>query len=79
MKHITRPAQAAVGNLSLKDAATRLGVSPHTLRSWSVYQRRVPFLRLGRRVLFRVADLEACERADRVRARTPPRGAVRRD
>jgi excisionase family DNA binding protein len=55
-------------NLDLRSAAARLGVSPHTLRAWSVYQRRVPFVRLGRRVLFRLADLEAFEQSSRVEA-----------
>jgi excisionase family DNA binding protein len=49
-------------NLSLVQAAARLGVSPHTLRGWAKYRRRVPYLRLGRRLLFRPQDLEAFER-----------------
>lgn len=64
-----RSAIEAESNLSLIDAAQRLGVSPHTLRAWSVYQHRVPHLRLGRRILFRVADLEDFERCNRVAAR----------
>jgi hypothetical protein len=55
-------------NLDLRAAAARLGVSPHTLRVWSVYQRRVPFVRLGRRLFWRLADLEAFERQGRVEA-----------
>jgi excisionase family DNA binding protein len=55
-------------NLDLRAAAARLGVSHHTLRAWSIYQRRIPFLRLGRRVLFRLEDLEAFERRGRVKA-----------
>ena len=38
-------------NLSLTAAARRLGVSPHTLRAWARYQRRLPYFRLGRRLL----------------------------
>jgi excisionase family DNA binding protein len=56
-------------NLPLQQAAARLGVSPHTLRAWSVYQHRVPFLRLGRRILFRPEDLAAFEQRNRVEAR----------
>ncbi len=56
-------------NLSLKAASQRLGVSPHTLRSWAVYKRRLPFLRLGRRLLFAPRDLEAFEARCRVEAR----------
>jgi excisionase family DNA binding protein len=56
-------------NLSLDFAARRLGVSPHTLRAWAVYQRRLPFLRLGRRILFRPTDLQAFERQSLVEAK----------
>lgn len=59
----------ASANLNLSDAARRLGVSPHTLRVWAVYQRRLPFLRLGRRLLFSPRDLEGFERQCRVAAR----------
>jgi excisionase family DNA binding protein len=55
-------------NLSLRAAAGRLGVAPLTLRRWAVYQRRIPFLRLGRRLLFRQRDLEAFEQANLVAA-----------
>jgi len=55
-------------NLSLRAAAERLGVAPLTLRRWAVYQRRIPFLRLGRRLLFRQRDLEAFEQANLVAA-----------
>ena len=56
-------------NQSLREAAERLGVSPFTLRNWAKYQRRVSYLRLGRRIVFRPADLEAFEKASRVAAR----------
>jgi excisionase family DNA binding protein len=56
-------------NLSLQDAAVRLGVSPHTLRAWAVYQHRIAHVRLGRRILFRPVDVEAFEQANRVEAR----------
>ena len=62
------------GNQSLKVAARRLGVSPHTLRAWAIYQRRLPHLRLGRRILFRLADLEEFE----ARCRIPAKGESRR-
>jgi excisionase family DNA binding protein len=44
--------------LSVMEAAEFLNVSPHTLRSWTS-QRRIPFIKLHRRVLFRLADLDA--------------------
>jgi excisionase family DNA binding protein len=56
-------------NVSLEEGAERLGISPHTLRAWSVYQRRLPFLRMGRRILFKVSDLDAFERQHRVEAK----------
>jgi hypothetical protein len=59
------------GNKSLKEGAARLGVSPFTLRLWAVYQNKIPYVRLGRRVVFRPADLEAFERQNRVEARRP--------
>jgi excisionase family DNA binding protein len=37
--------------------ADRLGVSPWTVRTW-LRQGRVPFVKLGRRVLVRVEDVE---------------------
>ena len=43
--------------LSIKEAATFLNLSPYTLRIWT-FQRRIPFVRLGRRVAFRKEDLE---------------------
>lgn len=56
-------------NLCLVAAARRLGVSPHTLRAWAVYQRRIAFIRAGRRILFSPRDLEAFEARCRVEAR----------
>jgi len=48
-------------NLSLREAAARLGVAPLTLRRMSVYQGRLPYLKVGRKLLFRPSDLEAVE------------------
>jgi excisionase family DNA binding protein len=50
-------------NLSLREASTRLGVSPLSLRRWAVYQNRLPYLRVGRRILFRPHDLETFEQS----------------
>ena len=65
----TETKSALPRNLSLREAAERLGVSPLTLRNWARYQRKVSYLRLGRRIVFRVSDLEAFERSSRVAAR----------
>jgi len=43
--------------LNLKEVASELRISIHTVRAW-VFQRRVPVVRLGRRVLIKRADLE---------------------
>lgn len=44
--------------LSVTNAAERLGISRHTLNGW-VSQRKVKFIKLGRRTLFNPADLES--------------------
>ena len=43
--------------LSLLQAAPVLGVSPYTVRSW-VRERRIPFFRCGRRLVFSRQELE---------------------
>ena len=43
--------------VNLTDGAARLGISPKTLRKWQ-YQGRVPYYKVGRRVQFRVSDLD---------------------
>ncbi len=43
--------------VDLREGARELKVSIHTLRSW-IYQKRIPFVRLGRRVLLRREDIE---------------------
>lgn len=43
--------------LNLKEGARELKLSIHTLRAW-IYQKRIPFVRLGRKVLLRREDLE---------------------
>jgi excisionase family DNA binding protein len=42
--------------LNVAEAASRLGISRHTLNGW-VSKRKVPFVKLGRRTLFNPADL----------------------
>ncbi len=44
--------------LSIDEAANFLNLTGHTLRSW-VHQKRLPFIKLGSRVLFRPEDLES--------------------
>jgi len=42
---------------TVPETSKLLKISPHTLRSW-IFQRKVPVVRLGRRVFFREKDLE---------------------
>lgn len=60
--------QYSVGNkqesksplIDREKAAQYLGVKPQTLSTWASTQRYVlPFVRVGRRVMYRIADLEA--------------------
>jgi excisionase family DNA binding protein len=44
--------------VGLDEAAAMIGVRPRTLRKWSS-QGRVRSIRLGSRLVFRIADLEA--------------------
>ena len=54
--------------LSVTEAAPFLGVSVFTVRAW-IRQRRLPFHRLGRRIVLDQADLERFLAAHRVEAR----------
>ncbi len=53
--------------LSVIEAAARIGVSPFTIRSW-LRQRRLPFIRAGRRVLLTVDDVDHFLQTHRVEA-----------
>lgn len=55
-------------NLSIPEAAARLGVSKHTLRGW-LRRRLLAHFRLGRRVLVSEADLRDFLASRRVEAR----------
>jgi excisionase family DNA binding protein len=54
--------------LNLREGAKELHLSIHTLRSWT-YQKRIPFVRLGRRILLRREDLEKFVSKNIVKAR----------
>lgn len=51
--------------LNVQEAAGYLGVSPHTLNAWKS-QKRIPYVKLGRRTVFDPEDLsrfiEDCKR-----------------
>ncbi len=61
----------APGNWDIPTAAERIGVSPHTLRTW-LRQRRLPYIRAGRRILLVPDDVERFLRTHRVEARREP-------
>jgi excisionase family DNA binding protein len=53
--------------LSVEQAASKLGISPLTMRAW-LRQRRVSFVRLGRRVLVDTQDINKFIRDHRIEA-----------
>jgi excisionase family DNA binding protein len=63
-----RPVPVTNDKLSIAEAAPLLGVSPFTVRAW-VRERRVPFYRLGRRIVFSRRELDDFLRLNRVPAR----------
>jgi excisionase family DNA binding protein len=44
-------------NLNVKETSEYLNVSLHTIRKW-VSQKRIPFVKLGDRIIFKLSDLE---------------------
>ena len=56
--------------LTVDEAAQRLGVSKYTLRGW-VSQRRIPYVKIGRRTLFNPTDLDNLIKASTVEPRKP--------
>jgi excisionase family DNA binding protein len=50
--------QGPVQLLTVEEAARLSGLSPHTIRAWA-RARRMPFRRLGRRMLFHPDDITA--------------------
>jgi excisionase family DNA binding protein len=58
--------------ISVREVAAQLGVSTWTVRTW-LRQGRVPFVKLGRRVLLKSDDVEALLAAHYRPARRPIR------
>jgi excisionase family DNA binding protein len=54
--------------LTVQEAARLLAVSVSTLYGW-VWQRRIPFVKVGRALRFDMADLEKFIQANRTQAR----------
>jgi excisionase family DNA binding protein len=55
----------------VQEAADLLAVSASTLYGWA-WQRRIPFVKVGRALRFDPADLEAFIQANRTQARSRP-------
>lgn len=45
--------------LNKKELAGYLGISVYTIDSWVSQRQKVPFVRMGRRVMFDLKDIEA--------------------
>jgi excisionase family DNA binding protein len=56
--------------LTVDEAAQRLAVSKYTLRGW-VSQRRIPYVKIGRRTLFNPTDLDNLIKSSTVEPRKP--------
>ena len=56
------------GLMTVHDAAKFLAVSTSTLYGW-VYQRRIPFVKVGRALRFELAELQKFVQANRFQAR----------
>jgi len=52
---------------NVEETAEAIGVSPHTIRAW-LRQRRLSYLKLGRRVLVDPADVQRFLDANRIEA-----------
>ncbi|SDB47209.1 helix-turn-helix transcriptional regulator [Bauldia litoralis] len=63
-----------VAHLTQSDVSRRWRLSPRTLERWRYLGVGLPYLKLGGRVLYRLADVEAFEVERERRARTPPAG-----
>ena len=58
------------GLLTVAEAAQRLRISEYTLRGW-ISQRRIPYVKIGRRTLFNPADLVNLIKDSTVEPRKP--------
>jgi predicted DNA-binding transcriptional regulator AlpA len=57
--------------LETRDAAEELGLSPRTLEGWRRRREGPPYLKFGRRVKYRIEDIETYK-ATRLSANLPP-------
>ena len=59
---------AEIGLITIQEAAKFLAVSISTLYGW-VYQRRIPFVKVGRALRFELSELQKFIQANRVQVR----------
>jgi excisionase family DNA binding protein len=62
------PIESRSNLINIKDAARFLAVSTSTLYGW-VWQRRIPFVKVGRTLRFEMRDLEEFIKSHRFEAR----------
>jgi excisionase family DNA binding protein len=67
-----RDTPATTTKLTVTSAAARCGVSPFTLRTY-LRRGRLPYFKVGRRIVLDSADVDAFLRACRVEAREEAR------
>ena len=60
--------RAETGLITIQDAANFLAVSTSTLYGW-VYQRRIPFVKVGRALRFELTELQKFVQSNRFRVR----------
>ncbi len=60
--------KAEIGLITVQDAAKFLAVSTSTLYGW-VYQRRIPFVKVGRALRFELVELQKFIQANRFQVR----------
>lgn len=56
--------------MTKKELAEYLGLSVFTIDTWVSQQREIPFVRMGRRVMFDMADVSEWVEKQKVRPRT---------
>lgn len=59
-------------SLSAADAARHLGISPSTLAKWRLSGKGPRYVKAGRRVLYRPADLDAWQAENTRRSTSDP-------
>ena len=61
--------RSEIGLITVQDAAKFLAVSTSTLYGW-VYQRRIPFVKVGRALRFEMAELQRFIQSNRFHIRS---------